>query len=124
MATRAEAVAAWTLHYEADTAACRGSQTTGPKPAAPTSPLLGVLQRSPTTKLDGRCLRLALPGRRLLKRIGALKPAERGEGDTDDWRNRRPPGGFVCRKLRSGIGCRLAAVCQAGGYWGWLPWLG
>jgi hypothetical protein len=37
---------------------------------------------SPTSKLDDRCLRPALPGRRLLKRIGALKPAERGEGDT------------------------------------------
>ena len=49
---------------------------------APASPLPGVLQRSPTSKLDGRCLRPALPGRRLLKRIGALKPAERGEGDT------------------------------------------
>ena len=59
-----------------------GSQTTWPKPAAPASPLLGVLQRSPTSKLDGRCLRPALPGRRLLKRIGALKPAERGEGGT------------------------------------------
>ena len=59
-----------------------GQQTTWPKPAAPASPLLGVLQRSPTSKLDGRCLRPALPGRRLLKRIGALKPAERGEGDT------------------------------------------
>ena len=69
MATHAEAVAAWTLHYEANTSG------TGLAPA-------GVLQRSPTSKLDGRCLRPALPARRLLKRIGALKPAERGEGDT------------------------------------------
>ena len=64
------------------------------------------------------------PGRRLLKRIGALKPAEWGRATPHDWRNRRPPSGFVCRKLRSGVGCRLGGVCRAGGCWGWLPWLG
>ena len=45
----------------------------------------------------------------------------RGEGEGSPSRTillRIPPGGFVCRKLKSGFGCRLAAVCQAGGCWG------
>ena len=51
-------------------------------PAAPASPLLGVLQEESNQQARRPVPATALPGRRLLKRIGALKPAERGEGDT------------------------------------------
>lgn len=74
-----------------------GSQTTWPKPAAPASPLLGVLQEESNQQARRPVPATALPGRRLVKRIGALKPAERGRATPRDWRSRRPPGGSAHR---------------------------